>query len=84
MSMISPEAFIDDYKDRTYEELIPIRDELIDNIRLFEKNGDFSSGIQPSPSTIYQVHLEYLGKLFKLIADKYRDLQWEVQQTAKL
>ena len=77
MSMVSPDYFVEEYKDMTYEELLPVRDELIEDIREFEKNGPGASGMHPSPSTIYQVNLEYLGKLCELIADKYQDLQWQ-------
>ncbi len=77
MSMISPGAFVNEYKDMSYEELLPVRDELIEDIREFEKSGGGPSNICPSPSTVYQVHLEYLGKLCELIADKFRDRQWE-------
>ena len=80
MSMISPEMYVEEYKDMTYEELLPVRDELIEAIRSFEKNGDSDNGYQPSPKTIYQVHLEYLGKLCELIADKFRDMQWEEEE----
>ena len=77
MSMISPETYADQYKDMSYEELLPIRDDLIRDIWNFEKSEDTGGSIQPSPKTIYQVYLEYLGKLCELIADKYRDLQWQ-------
>ena len=55
--MISPDAFILDYKDMSYEELLPVRDELIDNIRNFEINGSKGDNIYPSSSTRYQVTL---------------------------
>ena len=32
--MISPEMFVEMYKDKKYKELLPIRDELIQAIRL--------------------------------------------------
>lgn len=31
----------------------------------------------PSPDVRYQMHLEYLGKLCELIAEKYREKLWE-------
>ena len=36
MSMISPETYADQYKDMSYEELLPIRDDLIRDIWNFE------------------------------------------------
>lgn len=77
--MIAPETYAEQYKDLPYEELLPIRDELIDGIRAFEKEGLAGDGIimAPSPDVRYQMHLEYLGKLCELIAEKYRDKLWE-------
>ncbi len=77
MSMISPEAFVENFKDMPYEELLPMRDELIDDIRDFEKNAEGQAEVCPSPSTMYQVRLEYLGKICGLIADRYRNVQWK-------
>ena len=77
MSMVSPDYYVDDYKDMSYEELLPIRGELIEDIKAFEKSDGLPSGMYPSPSTRYQVHLEYLGKLCELIAEKFRDMEWE-------
>ena len=77
MSMISPETYAEQYKDMSYEELLPVRDELIQDIWKFEKSEDKGGDYLPSPKTIYQVYLEYLGKLCELITDKYRDLQWQ-------
>ena len=31
--MISPEGFIEEYKNKSYAELLLVRDELLDNIR---------------------------------------------------
>ncbi len=80
MSMLSPNAFVDEYRDMPYEELLPIRDELIEEIRDFEKHGGGDTGICPSPDVIYQVNLEYLAKLCELIAEKYRDKLWDQEE----
>jgi len=71
--MISPNMFVDEYKDKPYTELIEIRDNLIAEIKSFEANKDNSTGfmIEPSPEVVYQCNLQYLGKLCELIADKY-------------
>ena len=80
MSMISPETFIEfECKGKSYKELLKIRDDLLRDVRAFEK-GKTSSEItmHPSPEVIYQVHLEYLGELCKLIAEKYNsEVVWE-------
>ncbi len=74
MTMISPEMFIEEYENMSYEELLPARDELIEDIRGLEKSGDNDN--YPG-NTKYQVELEYLGKLCELIAEKFNDKQWE-------
>ena len=75
MSMISPSYFIDQYKDYKYEDLLPVRDELIEDIKAFEKRDDSGERIiiNPSPEVIYQCNLDYLAELSKLIAEKYRE-----------
>lgn len=76
MSMISPDTFIDlRCKGKTYKELLEIRDELLDEIYAFE-NGNISPEarmIMPSPEVRYQVNLEYLGELCKLISEAYNN-----------
>lgn len=74
MTMISPEMFIEEYENKSYEELLPVRDELIEGIRSLEKSGD--SNTYPG-NTRYQFELKYLGKLCELIAEKFNDKQWE-------
>ena len=72
--MIAPETFVNMHKDETYEELLELRDELIDEIIEFEESTGAVSEIliMPSPDVIYQMNLEYLGKLCELISEKYR------------
>ena len=74
MTMISPEMFVEEYENMSYEELLPVRDELIEDIQGLEKSGDNNN--YPG-NTQYQVELEYFGKLCELIAEKFRDKQWE-------
>ena len=75
MSMIAPSAFIIQYQDYKYEELLPIRDELLEDIKAFEQEGDSPASmmVRPSPAVRYQCKLEYLAELLKLIAEKYRE-----------
>lgn len=72
MSMIRPGTFIEfECKGKSYKELLKIRDELVEEIYAFE-NGNISPEakmISPSPEVIYQMNLEYLGELCKLISD---------------
>ncbi|MDP3385786.1 MAG: hypothetical protein Q8S24_01025 [Eubacteriales bacterium] len=71
--MISPEGFIQECIDMTYSELICVRDELIEEIRNFEKCKVNPSEIMinPSPEVTYQCNLDYLGSLCELISKKY-------------
>ena len=71
--MISPNGFIESYKNKSYKELLPIRDELMQEIWTFENHSYDSELIMmhPSPEVVYQCNLKYLGELCKLIADKY-------------
>ena len=78
--MISPDGFITHNKNKSCEELLPIRDELLKAIQNLEnhRNGQ-KSGIKmhPSPEVVYQCNLMYLGRLCELIADKYnREIVW--------
>ena len=73
---ISPNTFIDHRcKGKAYKELLKIRDELLDEIYAFE-NGNISPEarmIMPSSEVRYQVNLEYLGELCKLISEVYNN-----------
>lgn len=73
--MISPEMFVELNKDKKYEELLPVRDELIQAIREFEEAtyDPKEALINPSPDVVYQMNLEYLGKLCELICDKFNE-----------
>lgn len=77
MSMISPESYIEELQNKTYKELLEVRDELLDEIREFEENFEEIMGkepdISPSPDVVYQWTLDALGILFKLISDKFNE-----------
>ena len=71
--MISPNAYIDQFKNYSYEDLLKIRDEMYESIKAFEKGKIDPKAymIKPSPDTIYQMNLEYLAEICKLIHEKY-------------
>ncbi len=76
MTMISPQNYIEKQKDKSYEELVKERDRLIRDVRYFEKHiKELTENvcIHPSPDVKYQVHLDYLGELCKLISDKFNE-----------
>lgn len=76
--MMSPESFIKLHKDKSYKELLQIRDKLVEEIWAFERNThDSDFYIHPSPEVVYQCNLMYLGELCKLISEKYnREFVW--------
>ena len=67
--MISPDGFIEQYKDKSYAELLLVRDDLFNDILAFEKHDFEPDRIYrcPSPDVVYQCNLQYLGKLCELI-----------------
>ena len=71
--MISPDCFIEQYSNKSYAELLTVRDKLFNDIRAFEKHDYETEEIltHPSPEVVYQCNLEYLGKLCELISKKY-------------
>ena len=75
--MESPQSFIEEQKDKSYEELLKVRDELIVDILYFEKHYEEQMQdelcICPSPDLVYQFNLEYLGELCKLISEKFNE-----------
>lgn len=75
MTMISPLGAIEELKDKSYEELLAVREEYLDYVREFEEHRNESKEptIFPTPETVYQWNLDFLGELFKLISEKYND-----------
>ena len=75
--LISPYIFIKRLKDANYNTLIKERDKLIDYIVTFEKNekaGDRSGdewNSNPNPDVVYQVYLDYLAELCKMMKEIY-------------
>lgn len=77
--MLPPDAYIDFFKDATYEELIEERNKLLAFVTDFEKGMIPESEwlIDPAPDVVYQMNLEYLSVLCKRIALVYnRDFIW--------
>ena len=81
--MISPQGYIEEHKNDTFEELIKEREELIDAIKHLEKlvfSDDRMSEewmIHPGPDVLYQMSLEYLAELCNFMSEKYnREIVW--------
>jgi len=75
--MISPESYVMEHKNDTFEQLIKERELLIEEIRNFEDTlfggkplaeEDMTS---PGPDVFYQMDLEYLAALCTFMSDKY-------------
>ena len=88
--MISPDYYIEQLKEADYLQLIEERNGLIEAIEDFEKNeltGDRSGEarlMMPSPEVVYQMNLEYLGRLCEFMKEKYnRDYVWENKRLKK-
>lgn len=73
--MISPEWFAEDNKGKSYEELIAVRNELMEEITAFEerKIPQEEYAICPSPDTRYWCNLKYMIEICKLIDKAYND-----------
>lgn len=79
--MISPQSYVNDLKEKSYEELIKEKDKLIKEIQRFENNkiADSEFCMNPSPEVVYQCNLLYLSELCKLVHDKFNKKLWEVE-----
>lgn len=82
--MISPDYYIEQLKDADYLQLIEERNGLVEAIKDFEEKelaGDRSGDewmIMPSPEVVYQMNLEYLGRLCEFMKEKYnQEYVWE-------
>ncbi|MGI6256627.1 MAG: hypothetical protein ACOYJU_00950 [Anaerovoracaceae bacterium] len=72
--MISPDSFKELNKDKTYSELLEVRNELLAEIKSFEEDdrkSDELIEISPSPEVVYQCNLLYLAKVAELLSEKY-------------
>lgn len=72
--MMSPNMYIKELENKSYKELLKVRDELINEIKDFE-NNKVESSFKPSPETMYKVHLQYLSELCLLISNKFKSLK---------
>lgn len=73
--MNSPEWFIEELKDEPIERLIKERNQIIRELRFYERNSkeDSDIGIHPSPETVYYWNHQYLLKLIELIIQRLRE-----------
>ena len=78
--MYSPEHFRSLHKNDTYEELLAVRDDLLEYIKRFEKEGAPAEEMfcSSSPEYRYQSYLQFTAEICNLIADRYRDDQFQI------
>ncbi len=75
--MISPEAYIAEFENKSLPKLIKERDSLIRDIRKLEKvlfspeKGEPVPRVNPAPEVEYQMYLEYLSALCVLIEKRF-------------
>jgi hypothetical protein len=76
MTMVAPETMIQECLNKSYKELLVVRDKYFREIKYFEKNEEElmkEDIISPSPDVHYQWNLDFLGKLFPLIEEKFKE-----------
>ena len=64
--MKSPELYIKELKNKSYDELLKEKENLINEMNNLDKDSSF----KPSYDTIYNIQKEYLKKLNELIKTK--------------
>lgn len=77
--MISPEAYKEELAGMSIHELAARRDELVESVRAFEKDGADEDGfaMEPDPEVAYQVELLYLAKVCEALSEEYnRSVIW--------
>lgn len=71
---ISPEELVEKNKDKTYEELLEVRDQLVAKLQRFEKDTEIDSEdviTYPLEDGNYYCNMKLLAGLCNLIAEKY-------------
>ncbi len=77
--MISPDSYLEEQKNKSYDDLLKEKKKLQKEILDFENNkiAKDNYNIDPSPDVVYQCNLLYLSKLCELIAKKYnKEFEW--------
>lgn len=78
--MISSDAFLSQYENASYFELLKLKNELIQNITDFENDFDMKDsgwGCNPSPDVHYQWNLEVLGKVAQMLQEAFnKEYEW--------
>lgn len=74
--MVSPNSFANEHQNDTYEELVQLRAELMEQILEYEKEDSKNKGNWtsfPTPDVKYMMNLQYLARVCNFIAKKYNE-----------
>lgn len=76
--MVSPEIYINDLKDESYEKLIKERDKLVRDIKKYENRSDdvIEPCTNPSREIMYTYHHIYLAKVCELLFEKLNEIEF--------
>ncbi len=71
--MICPESFLSEHASDSFDQLLMLRSELMNDIIAFEQKMTPESEwmVRPSPEVLYQMNLKYLAVLCDYIAERY-------------
>lgn len=77
MCMRAPQSYIEELQDKTFKDLLEIRDKLLNEIIDFEKNIEEimspKVSFDPAPEVVYQWKLWVLSLLFDLLQNKFNE-----------
>lgn len=81
--MISPQGYVMQFENDTFEKLIKERDSLVKEIKsleeiVFDENKTSEAWlVRPGPDVRYQMCLDYLAELCRFISEKYNtEIVW--------
>lgn len=75
--MMSPKTYANEHKNDSFEEIIEMRNDLVDELKDLEKivfdkeKKDDEWSICPGPDVQYQMTLEYLAEVCVMLGEKY-------------
>ena len=81
--MISPERFVKEHADKSYESLVVLRNKLLKEISVVEdKHTQYSiTNTKTSANEKYKQNLKYLIMISELILEKYQETGEDINNT---
>lgn len=73
--IVEPENYLDELKKMSYMELLTLRNEVLSDIKEFQRDYDMKSGWEymPSPNVFYQMNLKKLAEIIPLMEEAFRN-----------